>query len=66
MKPQPRVITLVQGNDGNFYGTGEFGGTINNNVCSFWEASGCLHQTAHLDINGSDEGAHSERRWSWL
>jgi uncharacterized repeat protein (TIGR03803 family) len=50
---------LIQGSDGNFYGTIEFGGTVNNNGTVFLIAPNGTPTTL-VNFDGFDEGAHPE------
>ncbi len=50
---------LVAGNDGNFYGTCEFGG-INNNNGTVFRITAAGTPLSLVNFDGSDEGAHPE------
>ncbi len=50
---------LLQGSDGIFYGTGEFGGTDNNNGAVFYTTPGGTTATL-VNFDGFDDGANPE------
>ena len=50
---------MIQGGDGNFYGTMEFGGTINNNGTAFYITPGGVPTTL-VNFDGFDEGSQPE------
>ena len=51
---------LIQGSDGVFYGTAEFGGTDNNNGTVFYTTPGSGTTATLVNFDGFDDGANPE------